>query len=197
MLVVTSPDLPELVVADTSRMAVGDHAGMPPQDLEGARRDRLSVAVVTPAVGAVVIDGARVMPARAQESWTAHRGEVALSEAVRTPATVDAVVVAASARAAGEQGLAMVGRAGRLVFYASLHPRESLELDWNRIHYEEITIAGAEGNTERDFREAVALLAGGSVDLRPLISRVIDLEELPEELASKPAGDVQRVVVRL
>jgi L-iditol 2-dehydrogenase len=109
----------------------------------------------------------------------------------------DAVVVAASARAAGEQGLAMVGRSGRLVFYASLHPRESLELDWNRIHYEEITVTGSEGNTERDFREAVALLAGGAIDLRPLISRVIALEELPAELASKPAGETQRVVVRL
>ncbi|HET9529460.1 MAG TPA: zinc-binding dehydrogenase [Blastocatellia bacterium] len=109
----------------------------------------------------------------------------------------DVVIVATSVRQAGEQGLACVGRAGRLIFYASLHPKSMLELDWNRVHSQEIIITGSVGATHRDFREAVALLSQGSVNLKPLISRYISLEQLPEELASKPAGETQRVVVRL
>lgn len=109
----------------------------------------------------------------------------------------EAVIVAASVRQAGEQGLACLGRAGRLVFYASLHPKGMLDLDWNRIHYQELVITGSEGATDRDFHEAVVLLSNGAINVRPLISRFISLEELPEELAAKPAGETQRVVVRL
>jgi L-iditol 2-dehydrogenase len=109
----------------------------------------------------------------------------------------DAVIVAASAKVAGEQGLAMVGRFGRVVLYASLHPSGTLDVDWNHIHYEEITLTGTEGKSSDDFRQAAELLGSGAIDLCPLISKVISLEELPDELASKPAGYTQRVVVRL
>lgn len=108
----------------------------------------------------------------------------------------DAVIVAASTRKGGEQGLTMVGPTGHVVFYASLYPKGMIDFDWNRIHYQEITIAGTEGHTKEDFQEAVALAESGAVNVRPLISRVIPLEELPAELASKPAGEIQRVVVR-
>jgi threonine dehydrogenase-like Zn-dependent dehydrogenase len=108
----------------------------------------------------------------------------------------DAVIVAASTRKGGEQGLSLVGPAGRVVFYASLHPKGMIDLDWNGIHYKEITIAGTEGHTERDFHEAIQLADIGAVDLSPLISRVISLEELPAELGSQPAGETQRVVVK-
>ena len=109
----------------------------------------------------------------------------------------DGVIVAASSREAGEQGLRCVGRTGRLVFYASLHPPGKLDLDWNRLHYEEIMITGTEGHTDQDFHEAAELLSNGAISVRPLISRVIALEELPGELGSKPAGETQRVVVKL
>lgn len=109
----------------------------------------------------------------------------------------DAVIVAASNKVAGEQGLTMAGRLGRVVFYASLYPPGPIALDWNHIHYEEITVRGTEGKTDKDFHEAAKLLAAGAVNVRPLISKVISLEELPEELATKPAGEMQRVVVKL
>ncbi|MBA2526282.1 MAG: zinc-binding dehydrogenase [Pyrinomonadaceae bacterium] len=108
----------------------------------------------------------------------------------------DAVIVAASTRKGGEQALILVGPTGHVVFYASLYPKGLIDFDWNRIHYQEITIAGTEGHTREDFHEAVALAESGAVNVRPLISRVIPLEELPAELASKPAGETQRVVVR-
>ena len=109
----------------------------------------------------------------------------------------DGVIVAAGSRDAGEQGLKCVGRTGRLVFFASLHPSGMLDLDWNRVHYEEIMITGTEGHTDQEFHEAAALLSNGSISVRPLISKVITLEELPAELGSKPAGETQRVVVKL
>ncbi len=136
-------------------------------------------------VGAdVVVNPRRDDPVKLVRDYTEGRG-------------ADAVIVAASAKEAGQQGLALVGRLGRLVLYASLYPPENLEIDWNHIHYEEITITGTEGKSGEDFRQAAALLGSGAISLRPLISKVIPLHELPQELALKPTGETQRVVVRL
>ncbi len=123
-------------------------------------------------------------PVEVVKDWTEGRG-------------ADAVIVAASSKTAGEQGLAMAGRLGRVVFYASLYPPGPIALDWNHIHYEEITVRGTEGKTGKDFHEAAKLVATGAVNVRRLISKVISLEELPAELASTPAGEMQRVVVSL
>ena len=123
-------------------------------------------------------------PAKAVQDYTEGRG-------------ADAVIVAASTKKAGEQGLAMAGRLGRVVFYASLYPPDNLDLDWNRMHYGEMTIAGTEGKTARDFHEAARLVGSGAIKLRPLISKVIPLDELPAELGSRPAGETKRVVVKL
>lgn len=132
----------------------------------------------------VAIDAESDDPVQAVKDCTEGRG-------------ADAVIVAASTRKAGEAGLAMVSRLGRVVFFASLYPAGSLDLDWNYIHYGEITITGTEGKTKKDFQEAAKLLSSGTVNIRPLISKVISLEELPEELDSRPSGETQRVVVKL
>lgn len=148
-------------------------------DLDEARLDLVKQVGADVTVNPQVTD-----PVQVVKEYTEGRG-------------ADAVIVAASHRAAGEQGLAMVGPLGRVVFYASLYPPGTLDLDWNHIHYKEITITGTEGKTDRDFYEAAKLLESGAINVRPLISRVISLDELPAELASQPAGETQRVVVRL
>ena len=73
----------------------------------------------------------------------------------------------------------------------------SLQVPWNLLHDREVALEGSVGNTGMDFHAAVALISNGSVDLKPLVSRVIPLSELAAELPRTPAGTVQRVVVRL
>lgn len=107
----------------------------------------------------------------------------------------DAVIVTAGDKHAGQQAIEMTGRLGRIVFYAAAYPAAAIELDWNRIHYQEIVITGSAGKTEADFAEALRLITGGLVNVRPLISRRISLEELPAELAAESVRDLHRVVV--
>ncbi len=109
----------------------------------------------------------------------------------------DVVIVAAGFRKAGEQALGMVARTGRIILYASLHPSEPLQVDWNAIHYQEITITGSANNTDQDFRQAADLLSNGAVNLKPLISKLIPLEGLFEELKTSPSGKTQRIVVQM
>jgi L-iditol 2-dehydrogenase len=132
---------------------------------------------------AEILDGRRCDPTKLAHDLTEGRG-------------ADAVFVTANSEAAGAQALAMVGRLGSIVFYSSQYPSGVLNLDWNRVHYEEVTITGAQGKTHKDFQEAVRLFSNGQVSLGPLISKVISLDELPSELGNKPAGAIQRVVIR-
>ena len=107
----------------------------------------------------------------------------------------DAVMVTASSKEAGEQAFTMVGCRGRVILYASTYPAATLSLDWNQIHYGEVSVAGTEGKTPEDLRQAALLLSSGVINVKPLISRLIQLEELPDELGRKPAGEIQRAVV--
>ena len=108
----------------------------------------------------------------------------------------DVVFVTASTRTAGETALQSVGAQGRVVFFASTRPPEHLQVPWNLLHDREVTLEGSVGKTREDFREAVCLISNGSIDLTPLVSSVIPLSALAEELPRMPAGNVQRVVVR-
>jgi L-iditol 2-dehydrogenase len=109
----------------------------------------------------------------------------------------DVVFIAASVKAAGQQAMTMIERSGRIVFFAATHPPEKLDVDWNLLHHKEVSLVGSVGKTADDFRQAAALIANGAIDVRPLISRTIALDELQDELSGRPAGDVQRVVVTL
>jgi L-iditol 2-dehydrogenase len=147
-------------------------------DVDEARLDFVRRLGADEAVNARVDD-----PVKAVKDFTEGRG-------------ADAVFVTTNDKLAGEQGVAMVGRLGCAVFYSSSYPPVALNIDWNRLHYEEITIAGTEGKTEADFQEAVKLLENGKVNLRPLVSKIISLAELPAELGASPQGEIQRVVVK-
>ncbi len=108
----------------------------------------------------------------------------------------DVVIVAANNRAAGELGIDIAGRLGRVVLFTGMSSTEPFAFDWNRIHYNEVQIIGTQGKTDEEFGDAVELLSEGKVELHSLISKRILLSELPGELGVIPAGNTQRVVVR-
>lgn len=109
---------------------------------------------------------------------------------------VNAVFVTAGVAAAAEQAIEMAGKYSTVVLYASTHPPAKINLDWNRIHYNEIRIDGTESRSRDDVRKASALLP--QLDLEALVSRQIPLSELPTEFGrGLPAGAEQRVVIDL
>lgn len=109
---------------------------------------------------------------------------------------VNAVFVTAGVAAAAEQAIDMTGKYGTVVLYAASYPPAKIAVDWNRIHYNEIRVDGTESRTRDDVRRAVQLLPG--LDLEPLVSRRIGLDDLPGELAlGVPRGATQRVVVSM
>jgi threonine dehydrogenase-like Zn-dependent dehydrogenase len=107
---------------------------------------------------------------------------------------VDAVFVTAGVPGTGESAIGMSAKYGSVVFYAAAYPPVTVAVDFNRIHYNEIRIDGSQGRTLDDFRRAVAMTE--HVDLDPVISRHVGLDELAEELGrGMPQGTTQRVLV--
>ncbi len=123
---------------------------------------------------------------------------VAAAKALSDGRGTNAVFVTAGVAAAAEQAIEMAGKYSTVVLYASTHPAAKIQLDWNRVHYNEIRIDGTESRTRNDVRTAAELLPKLKDVLEHLVSKQIPLDELPEELErGVPTGATQRVVVDL
>lgn len=105
----------------------------------------------------------------------------------------DAVFITAPVAKLPAQAIEVVRKGGRVVLYTSIHPSVDMALDWNRIHYSELSIYGTEGRRKTDFARAAALIQ--KMKLSPLITKKIQLGELSLELSNSPAPKDQRTVV--
>src|SRR5207237_6062879 len=76
----------------------------------------------------------------------------------------DAVLVAAASGRAQEQALEMEAPRGRVGLFAGL-PKDApmIELDANRVHYQELTVVGAAGSAPAHTATARALIAADPV----------------------------------
>ena len=92
----------------------------------------------------------------------------------------DAIIVATGTRAAMEQGLQMAALHGNVNFFAGSYPSPQLSLDPNLIHYKELTLTGSHHFTPFTFQRALKLLQYGLVQVKPLISHRLELEQTPE-----------------
>lgn len=62
------------------------------------------------------------------------------------------------------------------------------------LHYEELTLVGTSSSRPRDMHSAIELAATGAVELEPLVSDRLPLDEAAEGLA-RLAGGALKVVL--
>lgn len=104
-------------------------------------------------------------------------------------------VECAGVAAAMDDCLAAARRGGRIVVAGTFE--RPYEVDLLRLLVQEQSIIGTIGYPD-EFREAVGLIVSGAIDVGPLISEIVGLEELPsvfERLAAGRDGR-QKVLVR-
>lgn len=130
-----------------------------------------------------VIDGGEDVPARVKE---ANEGHLA-----------DFVVTCTGAPKAIAEGLASVDRGGTVLFFAPTEPTVRVEIPFNALWREEVTLASSYGGSPRDIREAIDLLAGRRILVSDLITHVLPLSEAAEgfRLVAQ-ARDSMKVVLR-
>jgi len=130
-----------------------------------------------------VIDGREDVPARLRE---ANEGNLA-----------DLVVTCTGAPKAIGQGLASVDRGGTVLFFAPVEPAAKVDIPFNELWREEITLTSSYGGSPRDIRESINLLREKRVVVTDMITHVLPLTQAAEGFRLVSAArDSMKVVLR-
>lgn len=109
----------------------------------------------------------------------------------------DVVILATPAQSAFSGALSTVRMGGRIVLFAKSNKGFEVSVSPDQLHAKEISLIGVQGRTTNDFQEAVTLLNNGRLDLKPLISKTVSLDQINEGMKSALDRSTYRVVVRM
>ncbi len=109
----------------------------------------------------------------------------------------DIIIVTAPAVQAVQSACALAGNASRIVLFGMFPKGTMMDADPNKIHYSELAVMGSESRTPLDFHTAVCAITRGIVDVKPMVSKVVPLDQLEQALSEAPSVDTMRVVLSL
>ncbi|MGH9316115.1 MAG: zinc-dependent alcohol dehydrogenase [Thermoanaerobaculia bacterium] len=89
----------------------------------------------------------------------------------------------------------LVSSGGQVLLFGGCAPGASVTYDATRLHYSEISLLGSFHYTPREAREALAALASGVIDPRPLIAETGRLSDVPRFLEAQRKGQGIRYAV--
>jgi L-iditol 2-dehydrogenase len=92
----------------------------------------------------------------------------------------DVVIEAIGITTTWEQALKMVCKGGTVLEFGGCPPNTQIKLDTELLHYGEVTVRGAFHATPTHFKKSLNLIASGSLDVKPLITRRMPLSEIRE-----------------
>jgi len=108
----------------------------------------------------------------------------------------DVVVTACPSPEVQQDSLKMAKNRARICFFGGLSKeKENVVLNTNTIHYKELIITGAHGAMPRHHRQAIELIASGTIDVKPFITKTFPLDEVQEAFAVAEGREGMRVVV--
>lgn len=84
---------------------------------------------------------------------------------------------------------------GRISLFAGFSKGEMAPMDVNAIHYNELTVTGAFGLSRSDYDRAFDMVAGGRLDVKPLLTHRFALEDAIEAFAVAESGQAIKVVI--
>ncbi|MGQ9538508.1 MAG: zinc-dependent dehydrogenase [Candidatus Bathycorpusculaceae bacterium] len=92
----------------------------------------------------------------------------------------DVVIEAIGLPATWEQALKLVRKGGKVLEFGGCPPGTEIRLNTEELHYGEITVLGTFHTTPMHFRKALNLIASKTIDVSPLITRRMKLDEIKE-----------------
>ena len=103
------------------------------------------------------------------------------------------VVIEATGKPQGwRDAVGDVRRGGTVIFFSGI--QDGIELDAERIHYDELTLRGVFHHTPQTVRAALAFLASGAYPWHALLTHEVALEQLPALFAAPPDGYLKAIV---
>ena len=113
----------------------------------------------------------------------------ALASAVRD---ADVVIEATGTAEGWQDAVRAVRRGGTVVLFSGI-PND-VDLDANRLHYDELTLKGAFHHTPKTVRRALTFLTSGARPWEKLLTHQVSLEQLPGLFADPPPGYLKAIV---
>jgi Threonine dehydrogenase and related Zn-dependent dehydrogenases len=111
-------------------------------------------------------------------------------------AGADVVIPACSSPEIIVQGIRMLKKRGRIVFFSGLpNEHKNISIDPNLLHYKEIQVCGAYGCTSDQNRKAVNLLSKRKINVNYLITERISLDGIIRGFELITAHKAMKVVI--
>jgi len=108
----------------------------------------------------------------------------------------DVVIEAIGLPATWEQALKMVRKGGTVLEFGGCPPGTEIKVSTEQLHYGETTVLGAFHTTPIHFRKALNLIASGTINVKPLITSRMKLDDIKQafETLSTSKTDIKIAV---
>jgi L-iditol 2-dehydrogenase len=105
----------------------------------------------------------------------------------------DVVIEAIGLPTTWEQALKLARKGGTVLEFGGCPPGTEIKLNAEQLHYGELTVLGTFHTTPLHFRKALNLVASKTIDVRPLITRKMKLEEVKQafEILSTSKSEIK------
>jgi L-iditol 2-dehydrogenase len=105
----------------------------------------------------------------------------------------DVVIEAIGLPATWEQALRLARKGGTVLEFGGCPPGTEVRVSTEMLHYGELTVLGAFHTTPLHFRKALNLIARRTIDVRPLVTRKMKLEEIKQafEILSTSKSEIK------
>jgi L-iditol 2-dehydrogenase len=114
---------------------------------------------------------------------TINAGKVDVAEKVRQITGgygADVVIEAIGLPTTWEQALTLVRKGGTVLEFGGCPPKTEIRVNTELLHYGEVKVMGAFHATPLHFRKALNYIASKTINVKPLITRKMRLEEIKE-----------------
>ena len=105
----------------------------------------------------------------------------------------DIVIEAIGSPVTWEQALRLARKGGTVLEFGGCPPGTEIKLNTEMLHYGELTVLGAFHTTPLHFRKALNLISSRTVDVRPLVTKRMRLEDIKQafEILSTSKNEIK------
>jgi L-iditol 2-dehydrogenase len=107
----------------------------------------------------------------------------------------DSVVECVGRPEAWQDAVSLARRGGEVLFFGGCERGAAVNFDTERVHYDEITLKGGFHYTPDCVRRAGELICSGNLNLEPLVTHEMSLDELPEALELMRRREALKVAI--
>ena len=107
---------------------------------------------------------------------------------------VDVLLSACSDETIPAKSIDILAKRGRIVFFSGI-TKENISVNYNNIHYKELSIAGAYGCSFRQNKKALELIAKKVIEVKSLITHRFSLDEMNRAMETAKDKKAMKVII--